>query len=337
MFRQMLHKIKKLRRQKAVILMYHQVCERANDPWEVAVHPDHFHDQLEYLKKHFHVISMEELAGGIAADKMANLAVALTFDDGFKDNYTTAAPMLDWYELPATFYVSTRNVADEKIYWWDALQEVLFHTVALPVFFEMMIGREQVTFTFRGDHVLQKKTSHQIRAWNYHLPIPNERIALYMILWSRIKALSYEEQIRVVAGIREWAEFQGPESGHGAPMSIREIQMLSENPLFSVGAHSVHHSMLADHGAKEQEFEVRESKRQIEQWLRKPVTGFSYPYGNFNGTTREILRHTGFHYAVSTESKTATREADVFALPRIQVKNWSVYEFALNLNEMVYD
>lgn len=337
MFHQILHKIKKIRQQKAVILMYHQVCERGNDPWELAVHPDHFYDQLEYLKKNFNVIPVEELAGGIAENKIPDHAVALTFDDGFKDNYTTAAPLLDWYELPATFYVSTRHLADEQTYWWDALEDVLFHTEVLPVSFEMMINGERVTFDLGANYVLQKKASHQIRAWNYHLPIANERIALYMILWSRLKTLSYEEQCGTVARIREWAGVQAGASGHGAPMSVREIQMLSENPLFSVGAHTVHHSMLAHRNAGEQEFEVRESKRQIEQWLRKPVTGFSYPYGNFNGTTREILRNTGFRYAVSTESKIATREADVFALPRIQVKNWSVYEFALNLNEMVYE
>ncbi len=316
--------------------MYHQVCERDNDPWELAVHPDHFCEQVDYLKKNFNVISVAELAERIALNRIGDNTVAVTFDDGFKDNYTTAAPLLDWYEMPATFYVSTRNLADGKLYWWDSLEEVLFHTEVLPPYFEMDINNELVTFTFRSDRILQSRTSNQIRAWNYHLPIPNERIAFYMILWSRLKPLAYEEQNRILEAIREWAGFNGVAYSQGDTMSVREIRMLSENALFSVGAHTVHHSMLGHQNAADQEFEVKESKRQIEQWLRKPVTGFAYPYGNFNGITQGILKTTGFHYAVSTQSKIATREDDVFALPRIQVKNWCVYEFASNLNEMVY-
>ena len=94
--------MRKLREQKAAILMYHQVCERTNDPWELAVHPNHFDQQLAYLKKHFNVVSIADLAEGIARHKMKK-TIAITFDDGFKDNYTNAAPLLDWHEVPATF------------------------------------------------------------------------------------------------------------------------------------------------------------------------------------------------------------------------------------------
>src|SRR5688500_7382799 len=173
MLKSIISRIRKIHQPKAVILMYHQVCERSDDPWELAVHPDHFHAQLEYLKKNFDVVPMSELADGISRRKMKR-AVAITFDDGFKDNYTNAAPLLDWHEIPATFYVATTAMEDQRAYWWDSLQDVIFHSEVLPTDFEMMINEALVQFAFSSDRILNSRLINQIRAWNYNLPIPNE-------------------------------------------------------------------------------------------------------------------------------------------------------------------
>lgn len=336
MFRKIIHEIRKIRQQKAVILMYHQVCDRKDDPWELAVHPNHFQAHLEYLRKHFDLLSMSDLAEGIAKKKVKR-AIAVTFDDGFKDNYHNAAPLLDWLEVPATFYVATTAIQDEKIYWWDALQHVVFHSEVLPRELDLKISGENVHFMFRSDQVLTPRLMNQLRAWNCRLSIPNERVSLYMLLWSRIKPLSYTQQNTVLQEIMDWAGCRDVSFRDCVPMSVREIQILSRNPLFSIGAHSVHHASLSQHNASDQAYEVEESKRQLESWLGKSVNGFAYPYGSYNAVTQQLLRKSGFRYAVSTESKPVTPEDDPFALPRMQVKNWSVYEFASKINEMIHE
>jgi len=315
--------------------MYHQVCQKADDPWELAVHPNHFHAQLEYLRKNFEVVPMTELAEGVVHHKMKKV-IAITFDDGFRDNYTNAAPLLDWLEIPATFYVGTTAVLDEKIYWWDALQDIIFHSEVLPPCFGMVINGEFVKFSFQSDHTLNNRLKNQIRVWNCNLPIPNERIALYMFLWCRLKPLSNAQQTTALDAIKNWAgrDISCP---HGVTMNLREVRMLSQNPLFRIGAHAVHHAMLPEQNPIDQAYEVKESKRQIEKWLDKPVDGFAYPYGNYNFITQRLLKEAGFTYAVSTESKPVTLEDDPFALPRIQVKNWNVYEFASKINEMIHE
>ena len=334
MFDKILYKLKAITQPKAAILMYHQVCDRKDDPWELAVHPDNFQAQLDYLKNNFNVVPISRLAEGISKHKIKK-TVAITFDDAFKDNYTTAAPLLDWHQLPATFYVATNAMKPEYVYWWDDLQDIIFHSEILPVQFEMLINGEPVRFSFKSDHKLNSKLVNQIRAWNYNLPIANERIALYMLLWHQIKPLTYVEQSRVIAQIREWADHRQFSSPRCVTMSIREMQMLNENPLFTIGAHSVHHAMLSQQNPAEQAYEVKESKTQIEKWLGKPVNGFAYPYGNYNSVTQTLLKDAGFSYAVSTEPRAVTADDNPFALPRIQVKNWCVYEFASKLNEMV--
>lgn len=336
MFQKILHTFKTIQQARAAILMYHQVCDRESDPWELAVHPDHFHAQLGYLRKNFNVVSMSELANGIAKQKVRK-TVAITFDDGFKDNYTNAAPLLDYHDLPATFYVATSAMEQEYVYWWDALQEIIFESEVLPARLDILIDSTPVHFEFKSDSTLTSKIANQNRAWNYHLPIPNERVALYMLLWHHIKPLAYAQQTEVLSAIRQWAAHEVLMNADAVTMSVREMQMLSENPLFNIGAHSVHHAMLSQQTPAEQAYEVKESKNQIEKWLGKPVNGFAYPYGNYSPTIQALLKEAGFEYAVSTEQKAVTREDDPFALPRLQVKNWCVYEFASKLNDMVND
>jgi len=314
--------------------MYHQVCDRKDDPWELAVHPHHFQEQLAYLKRNFNVVPISELAEAICRHKLKK-AIAITFDDGFKDNYANAAPLLDYHELPATFYVATSAVKQEYVYWWDALQDIIFHSEMLPLCFDMVINGASVQFTLKSDRTLNSKVVNQIRSWNYHLPIPNERVGLFMLLWHHIKPLPYDQQNRVIADIRRWADHRQFYASDCVTMSVREMQMLDQNPLFTIGAHSVHHAMLSKQDAVDQGYEIKESKRQLEQWLGKPVNGFAYPYGNYNAITQGLLMETGFSYAVSTEPKAVTADDDRYALPRIQVKNWCVYEFASKLNEMV--
>ena len=334
MLQGILRRITKIRQPKAAILMYHQVCERSDDPWELAVHPDHFHAQLSYLKRNYDVVPISDLADGVIRHDLKR-TVAISFDDGFKDNYTNAAPLLDWHDLPATFYLATSAMGQEYCYWWEALQDVIFHSEVLPQTFEMMVSDAPVRFTFKSDRILNGKLINDIRAWNYNLPISNERIGLYMLLWHNIKPLGHEHQNRIMNDVRAWAGHQAYRHSGSATMSVREMQMLSENPLFSIGAHSVHHAMLSQQTALDQAYEVKESKRQLEKWLGKSVEGFAYPYGNYNALTQSLLKEAGFRYAVSTEPKAVTADDDLYSLPRIQVKNWCVYEFAAKLNEMV--
>lgn len=323
-----------MREQKAVILSYHQVCDRKDDPWELAVHPNHFDNHLAWLRKNYEVVPMSELARGLTSRQLRK-TVAITFDDGFRDNYTNAAPLLDWHNLPATFYVAPSAVRQEHVYWWDVLQDVIFYSEVLPARFSMTVGDAPVRFTLVTDQVLTDRLRNQVRAWNYRNAVPNERVALYLLLWYHIKPLPPAQQARAIQAIRDWAQHTGFISAPGSTMTIREMQMLGENPLFSMGAHSVHHCMLSRQKAIDQAFEVKESKRQLESWLGRTIESFAYPFGSYDPLTQSLLKEAGFRYAVSADAKAVTPQDDPFALPRIQVKNWCVYEFASKVSAMV--
>jgi peptidoglycan/xylan/chitin deacetylase (PgdA/CDA1 family) len=99
----------------AVILMYHQIAKRTSDPWSLSVSPEHFDQQMTYLRKHHQVLPLPELADMVRKRRIYKDVVAITFDDGFQDNFTTAFPILQRHKLPATFFISTNLVGSD--YW----------------------------------------------------------------------------------------------------------------------------------------------------------------------------------------------------------------------------
>ena len=91
---------------RALILMYHSISDRTD--YFSAVSPAVFERQMRYLKEHgVPVISLAELVRRLRAHEPLGGAVALTFDDGYRDNFTAAFPVLERYRFPATIFAAT--------------------------------------------------------------------------------------------------------------------------------------------------------------------------------------------------------------------------------------
>jgi peptidoglycan/xylan/chitin deacetylase (PgdA/CDA1 family) len=328
------HLIKNWIRRKAVILMYHQVCVRRSDPWQLAVTPEHFDEQLSLIRKNFDVVSLDELATGLRQHKLGSKKLAITFDDGFCDNYTNARPMLESYKLPATFYFTTHMIDSGQLYWWDELEFLILHSEKLPRQFHLRISDEEFHFDFLTDDTLNARLIEQIRNWDASEEPSNERISLFLSLWKRMQPLPFDQQQKILVSIRIWAGIPHVDQAHAPVMGMKELTDLGSNPLFSVGAHTVHHAMLAKQERHVQAFEIQESKKVIEGLLGRKITSFSYPYGNYNAFTKLLLRDAGFKYAVSTDNRPVYANDDVFELPRMQVRNWSGEEFSERLQQL---
>jgi peptidoglycan/xylan/chitin deacetylase (PgdA/CDA1 family) len=320
---------------RALILMYHQVCEKKSDPWDLAVHPENFAAQLYYLKKHYNVVPVDELSEAVRRKKLSKKLLAISFDDGFADNYANAAPMLEWLKLPATFYIPTNAINTHEQFWWEELQSVVLQSEELPRKVALNVDGRNFHFQFTSDHLLRGKLTQEIKYWRANMPIPNERVRLYYDLWQYLQPLPYTLQSKAISEIRNWSVLR-PSKNENALMSLKEIQSLSNNPLFSIGAHTVTHARLASQPVADQAFEIKESKRILERWIQKPVTGFAYPYGNYNHETKKILHDSGFAYAVSTEPRYVRAVEDRYELPRIHVKNWKVDDLNKALNQLIY-
>lgn len=109
----------------AIVLLYHRVAEQAVDPWSLCVKPQHFVEHLQVLAQSYRPLSLEQLLRIIEERGVLKECVVVTFDDGYADNLQTAKPLLETYGIPATIFVATGYLGDERGFWWDELQELI--------------------------------------------------------------------------------------------------------------------------------------------------------------------------------------------------------------------
>jgi len=107
----------------AAILFYHGVCESSRIPKDIDFHvtPRMFDQHLRFLKRRYHLVPLGQLMDQFARREYVNKAIAITFDDGYRNNATYAAPVLSRHKAPATVFLATAYVGTEG---WIPLNEL---------------------------------------------------------------------------------------------------------------------------------------------------------------------------------------------------------------------
>lgn len=107
------------------ILMYHSICADYPDN-SLMVAPELFNEQMAWLNDNgFTTMSLEEVYEAFETGKVPVKPVAITFDDGYADNYTEAYPILKEYGMKATFFIITNNTDKDGYYMsTDMLKEM---------------------------------------------------------------------------------------------------------------------------------------------------------------------------------------------------------------------
>ncbi|MBC6610246.1 polysaccharide deacetylase family protein [Hymenobacter sp. BT507] len=316
----------RLFRKRAVILMYHRVATPTLDPWQLAVSPAAFEEHLDVLRTHAHVLPLAELVDKIKENKLDKNYVAITFDDGYIDNYETAAPLLEKFALPATFFITNKNIDTPTEFWWDELASILLESPTLPK--EITLPRTEDSFHFDlgNDAFLTAEKSKQYRAYIAWEPF-DARTQLYSKLWEYISPLPDVQQRNALAAIRKWAGVGPLCRAAYRSVTASELKLLSSNPLFTIGAHTASHPALAHHSAQYQEHEIRSNKLFLEQLVGEPVSLFAYPSGNLDATIPALVRQLGFSAAFTTRGENITPRSALGTLGRFQVNEQTGEEF----------
>lgn len=105
---------KVLKKHKAIVLMYHRIG-KSNDTPDMTVSVKNFESQIAYLKNNYKIISLDAMVDAYQCNKKFDIdTVTITFDDGFKDNYTHAYPVLKKNNIPAAVFVANCFIGDKE-------------------------------------------------------------------------------------------------------------------------------------------------------------------------------------------------------------------------------
>jgi peptidoglycan/xylan/chitin deacetylase (PgdA/CDA1 family) len=107
-----------LLRDKATIVLFHRVDDSLpNDP--ISCTSSQFAAYCEFFKRYFDVIPLTELLDRLDSGRDISRSLVITFDDGYRDNYELAAPILRDLGLPACFFIATDFIGSDQVTWWD--------------------------------------------------------------------------------------------------------------------------------------------------------------------------------------------------------------------------
>lgn len=318
---------------RGLILMYHRISTVAPDPWDLCVSPAHFEEHLQVLCKDFQVLTLQQFVQTQQENRLPHRAVAITFDDGYADNLYEAQPLLEKYDLPATFFVSSGYLGQEREFWWDELGRHVLESDRLPPVLSLNINGARFEWHLQkvdGDAPLVPN-QQQGRA-KKRVNAPHSRLELYQDIWQHLYPLPHEVRQGILTEIAAWMGSSTETRDSHRIMTHKELGLFAQSPLVEIGGHTITHTSLAAHSASVQGAEIRENKRQLETIVEHPIKTFSYPHGDYTPATIQLLRTEGFSSACTVEAQPVWRGSHRFQLPRYGVGNWDGEEFAKRLH-----
>jgi len=278
------------------ILLFHRVNDD-QEPYFTGVPVETFRSQAGMLARYWNVLPLRELVDLAARGALPRRAVAITFDDGYRDNYQFAYPVLSELRLPATIFLATGSIETGRPLWHDRIFDAFRRTRARHLAVGALdLPMDSPDRKLRALHALL----NELRART-----PGEREA---VVRAALAALDLEENPALGDRMLTWAQAREMRAGG-----------------VDFGAHSVTHPILTRMPLEEAMGEILTSRRDVQEHVGAPVELFAYPNGSrsdFNEPLKAGLRDAGFRAAVTTIWGSNPAAGDPFELKRLG--SWDV-------------
>jgi len=294
-------------RARLQIFIFHRVRRQTDSLFPEEIDATRFEAICRWLHRWFEVLPLDAAVRRLRAGDLGSRAAAITFDDGYADNHDVALPVLQRHGLVASFFVAT-GFLDGGRMWNDGVIEAV-----------------------RGC------TADSVDAAEAGLP---ERLPLRDASSRRgaidrvIKALKYLPPAERAYRVDAFARTCGVELPRDLMMTSDQVRALHRAGQ-RVGAHTVHHPILARLDADEARREIAGSRAALQALLDDPVSTFAYPNGqpevDYSAHSVALVRELGFELAVSTAWGAAARMSDPYQLPRFTPWDPGRGRFALRL------
>jgi peptidoglycan/xylan/chitin deacetylase (PgdA/CDA1 family) len=293
------------------VLYYHHVFESLDNFNDSEIDQHTFENQIKYLNKHYNLLSVSDALEKIKNNTLPEKSLIITFDDGYRDNYQYAVPILEKYKVPATFFIATEGL--QSGFLWNNTIELVIKNTQSCIIKDNIIGEE--------------------------IDITNDRLKLRAIklLTTSLKRLSSESrQEKIELLIKQL----GITTYERMMMSESEIIKLYEKG-FEIGAHTHSHTILSTENIEQCKQEVLLSKHTLESIIGEKINYFAFPNGafgiDFTSTHRNLVEELGFKAAFSTNDGGCFDNSNLFSLPRFMTKQKNLPLFALSIARIAHE
>jgi peptidoglycan/xylan/chitin deacetylase (PgdA/CDA1 family) len=262
-----------------LVVNYHRIgvaSESIFDRGVFSTTEEQFDVQMDFLKRNFEVISPAELP--MARRTGRGRYVIVTFDDGYRDNYDLAFPILKRHGLKATFFVPTAFVDKRELSWWDTIAWMIRHSDATEIpAMKWFSAPLPLSGQLREEAINEALKKYKM--------LPGRETSNFM---ADIADASGHSSLPTHLGDELWMTWN----------NLREMRLGG----MTIGGHTVNHPLLARLSSSEQVQEIRGCYERLTEMTGIPPKAFSYPVGirdTFTTVTRAILLSVGFEYAFS--------------------------------------
>ena len=278
------------------VLMYHRILaanQCATYPFPALVMSERmFAEQVAWLSKYAEVLPVVQALAASPRPRQRPL-VAITFDDGYWDNFEIAAPILEQHGVRATFFVTSGFLQSGELLWFDrafaALRDAEDSVIEAAASAQAIAPPRSSEFE-RG----------RIRAWIESLKrtAPDRRSAF-------LTAIAADQKQRELNALYR-------------PMRPEQLAELCRRG-HEVGSHSARHEILPLLADDALDLELYSSREQLAGWSGACVSGFCYPNGAFDARVVAATRRAGYQYACTTQAPKQRHSFDPLQLGRFDI------------------
>ena len=299
-------------RKSLTIINYHVIADNPDGIFDwCTVQQTEFVKQLIYLKKYFTILPLKEALQKLKGNALTSPTIAITFDDGYQNNFDTAFPILNELQVPATIFLSTRFTDTYDLLWHYRLNE------AIQLSEKKVLRWQGVSFPIKQ---ISEKTQtykllqHQLKKYHHYQLLHELKFI--------ISKLSDTETM--------------PRNPLFRMLDSASIKTMQNSGLIAFGAHTHSHTILSLLSENEQELEIVQSLNKVQELTGSKCDMFAFPNGrkqDYTQTTLNLLRQNGVEYAVTMTSGFNLKASPKLELRRIGVGgSWDMglFQFAVH-------
>ena len=267
---------------------------------------DEFASRMRWLKSNFNVISLAEGILRLRSGTLPSRAMSITFDDGYRDNYDVAMPILLQLGLPATYFVATGYLNGGRMFNDTVIEAV----------------RQA-----RGDEL----DLLDLGLGSHRIKTAALRVEAATAIIAKLKYLSTESRAIQAETVAARAKANLPDD---LMMTSEQVSAMHRAGM-QIGGHTVTHPILSNIDPKIARNEIAEGRLFLERVIGSRVSLFAYPNGaperDYTSAHVRMVKELGFDGAVSTSWGAARHGADQFQIPRFTPWDRPQWKFALRI------